>query len=219
MSVISSDFHGNVKKLDKFLNYKPDVQHIFAGDAVDSWDEPYENQLEVLRRLVKSDCVLLYGNHELSYHPDYRISCSGKHMFGTEHFPQYLTKPERWCVAYNADGYLVTHAGISTKHAGRAKTVNGLVGKLKKQFRDKHPDIFDVGTCRGGLSSSGGILWYDFRYDWDKLASVNQVFGHCSLREPWEDKSNVCHHVCVNSDDRVDECWVFDTEIKEVVVL
>lgn len=220
--IIASDFHGNLKKLDKFMNYKPDVQHVFAGDAVDSWNEPYECQLQVLKELVESNCILIYGNHELSYHSDYRMPCSGRHSFGETHFPYYINQPDRWRAAYNADGYLVTHAGLSNKYKGRARTIKTQVSKLNKQLEELQGTeaLLAVGRSRGGRESSGGIFWYDFRYDWDKLVPINQVFGHCALQKPWQEKNgDLYHHVCINSDDREDECWVFDTGLKEVVVL
>ena len=225
MAVIGSDFHGNVIKCRLFLEYKPEVQHIFAGDAVDSWTETPENQLKVLNMLLDSKSILIYGNHELSYKNGYNIQCSGRHNQGMEMFPPLL-EDKRWKAAYGVDGYLITHAGVSQNQSGGCSTVAGMVGVLNKRFKAKDNTLFDVGFSRGGRSVVGGPFWYDFRYDeYIPLAKrFNQVFGHCALREPWiEEGINVLgkpfKHVCINSSDSIDDCWVFDTETGEVVVL
>lgn len=220
MAIVCSDVHGNVKKLHNFLNYKPEVQHIFAGDAVDSYNEPYENQLKCLKELYESDCILLYGNHELSYHSLYRMSCSGRHYFGMDSFSQYIDNTDRWKLACVADGYLITHAGVSEKHAGSYKKIDNLAKRINKDLARRSNGIFDVGMCRGGSSVAGGPLWYDFRYDYVGLSKTfNQVFGHCSLQEPWEQKTEDYHWVCINSSDTLDDTWVFDTEKKKIVIL
>lgn len=220
MAIVCSDVHGNVKKLHNFLNYKPEVQHIFAGDAVDSYNEPYESQLKCLKELYESDCILLYGNHELSYHTKYKMSCSGRHYFGMDNFPKYIDDTSRWKLAYVADDYLITHAGVSTNHDGHYKDINKLAKRINKDLARDSNGIYDVGHCRGGFKNSGGPLWYDFRYDYAGLSKTfNQIFGHCSLEKPWEEKTEEYHHVCINSSDTLDDTWVFDTEEKRIVIL
>lgn len=220
MAIVGSDFHGNRKKLDNFLNYKPEVQHIFAGDAVDSYNEPYEDQLECLKTLYESDCILLYGNHELSYHTTYKISCSGKHHFGLEFFPQYIDDAARWKMAYVADGYLITHAGVSDRHICNYKKIDNLAKRITKDLARRSNGVLDVGFCRGGRHICGGPLWFDFRYDTKELSKrFNQIFGHCSLAKPWEEKTEDYHHICINSLDTLGDTWLFDTEKKELVIL
>lgn len=220
MPVVGTDFHGNLKKLDKFLNYKPDKEHIYAGDAVDSWNESPESQLKLLKTLVEdTECVLIYGNHELAYAPKFMMSCSGNHSFGRDNFEALVLSP-KWKVAYVSDIYLITHAGVSTKHANKKRTADSIANDLTKKFSNRKSDIWDIGYCRGGYKSCGGPFWYDFRYDAVKLADVNQVFGHCSIKEPWQDVTEKGNkHFCINSMDTTDDCWVFDTEEDRVVIL
>lgn len=220
MSVVGSDFHGNKKKLDKFLNYKPDKEHVFAGDAVDSYYESHESQLKVLKTLVEdTDCILIYGNHELSYKTGYRISCSGRHQFGMENFPPLLESP-KWRASYVVDNYLITHAGVSTRHVDGKRKLSTISFSLEKRFKDLASNMWDVGICRGGYKTAGGPFWYDFRYDIVKLADVNQVFGHCSLQEPWQNVTPKGHkHICVNLHDTQDACWIYDTEEERVIIL
>jgi len=219
MAIIGSDFHGNLKKLDKFMNYKPDAQHVFAGDAVDSWHETKENQLKVLKTLVDSNCILLYGNHELSYHPTNHMMCSGWHEFGGDNFHKYLDD-KRWLAAYAIDDYLITHAGLAECYTTKARSAKTAAKAINNIFKDNPRKLYDVGMSRGGTSTAGNVFWYDYRYDYVALSKkYNQVFGHCSLRQRWEEETTTYHHVCVNSDDSMDECWVFDTELKEVIIL
>ena len=220
MAIVFSDVHGNTKKLHKALNYKPDELHIFAGDAVDSFTESSESQEQCLKTLVNSKCVLIYGNHELSYHPEMSSSCSGWHQYGQDNFPKYLDD-KRWKAAYAIDDYLITHAGLATSHCGRSKTAKATAAVLNKKFRDRDKSLLAVGMARGGRYAGGSIFWFDFRYDYVKLTtSFNQVFGHCSLKDPYHVISdNKKNHVCVNSDDRSDECWVFDTKEQRIVRL
>jgi len=219
MAVISSDFHGNTAKLHRFLEYKPDELHIFAGDAVDSWDEPKENQLKVLTTLIESSCILIYGNHELSYHRTKHMQCSGWHKFGGEHFSPLLDD-DRWLAAYAVDDYLITHAGLSECQATKARSAKTAAKYLNDTFKASYRKLFDVGYARGGNRASGGVFWFDYRYDYVPLSKrYNQVFGHSAGREPWEDRTDTYHHVCVNSDDRLDKVFIFDTELKRIVIL
>lgn len=220
MAIIFSDVHGNTKKLHKALNYKPEELHIFAGDTVDSFNESGENQERCLKTLVESKCILIYGNHELSYHPEMPSLCSGWHEYGQANFPQYLDD-SRWKAAYAVDDYLITHAGLATTHCGKSKTAKSMAAVLNKKFKDRDRSLLAVGMARGGRYAAGGIFWYDFRHDYVKLTTnFNQVFGHCASQDPWEVLTdNNKHHVCVNSDDRTDATWLFDTAEKRVVIL
>lgn len=220
MAIVFSDIHGNTKKLHKALNYKPDELHVFAGDAVDSWTKTPQDQERCLEELVASKCILIYGNHELSYHPTRTMSCSGWHQYGADNFPKYLDD-KIWKAAYAVDDYLITHAGLATPYGGKAMSAKSMATVLNKKFKDNDKSIYAVGRSRGGRYSSGGIFWYDFRYDYEKLTvKFNQVFGHCSLREPYyEIKLNYKQHICINSDDKSDECWVFDTKEQRIVRL
>ncbi len=219
MAIVASDFHGNVSKCRRFLEYKPEEEHVFAGDAVDSYNESAESQLKVLNMLLESNCILLYGNHELSYHRKHRMECSGRHYTGMQTFPTLLDNP-RWKLAHVADDYLITHAGVSEKHVFRYNSINNLAKRINKDLAKKTNGVFDVGFCRGGFKSCGGPLWFDFRFDHPGLSQkFNQVFGHCSLLKPYEEKTATYHHACINSNDNSDDCWVFDTEEKKIIIL
>jgi len=67
MAIIVGDLHGDIEKAKAFLGYEPDELHIALGDYLDSFIHPPHNQLECLQLLMKSDSVLLLGNHEVHY--------------------------------------------------------------------------------------------------------------------------------------------------------
>ena len=61
MSIITGDIHGRIDKAKAFLAHKPNDPHVALGDYLDSFSEPPERQLEVLRLLMESPAVLLFG--------------------------------------------------------------------------------------------------------------------------------------------------------------
>jgi hypothetical protein len=219
MAIVGSDFHADIYKVKKFLDYKPEEEHVCLGDVVDSFTHPPEQGAICLKLLTTSNCVLIYGNHELSYLMT-SMRCSGRTSIGSELYPKYLME-ERWQVAHEADGYLLTHAGLHGKVPNlRCKTAEAVAKKLNKAFTKRDSWLFNIGFCRGGYTHSGGIFWYDYQHDMAKLnTKFNQVFGHTQSKEPWEDKTEEYHHVCINLRDTQEEFALFDTKTKEIVLL
>ncbi len=221
MAIVGSDFHADMSKVRRFLAYKPEELHIYAGDVVDSWDIPPPNCLACLQAMHESNAILIYGNHELSYHPDpmARLECSGQTTFGRIYYHQYLDD-ERWLAAYAVDSYLITHAGYHCNHKISGKSAEALAKKLNKLFLKRNFKLWQIGYYRGGMHLNGSIFWYDYLHDKDKLSQrYNQVFGHTQSKVPWEDKQDKYHHVCINTDDRSSKLWIFDTTTKEIVEL
>lgn len=77
MAIIVGDVHGHVEKVQAFLGYRPDHEHIALGDYLDSPWEPLERQLRALQLLLESSSVLLWGNHDLHYLVPPPFRCSG----------------------------------------------------------------------------------------------------------------------------------------------
>jgi len=69
MAIIVSDIHADIKKAQAFLAYKPDAEHIFLGDLIDSRDPKvtFEDELACLELILASDATLIWGNHDLAY--------------------------------------------------------------------------------------------------------------------------------------------------------
>jgi hypothetical protein len=68
MAIIISDIHADIKKAQAFLSYKPDAEHIFLGDLIDSRDPKvtFEEELACLELILDSDATLIWGNHDLA---------------------------------------------------------------------------------------------------------------------------------------------------------
>jgi len=67
MAIICSDLHCNWEKVERFLAYKPEEEHIFAGDILDSYRYSFDSAIKSLNLLLESDCILLWGNHDIVY--------------------------------------------------------------------------------------------------------------------------------------------------------
>jgi len=69
MAIIIGDIHGDLPMAKAFLAYKPEAEHVSLGDIVDSRDPltPFAAELACLDLSLDSDCVLVWGNHDLAY--------------------------------------------------------------------------------------------------------------------------------------------------------
>jgi len=234
MAIVVGDIHGNVEKVRAFLGYRADQEHVCLGDILDSFTESQERQLEAFLLLVKSDAVLLWGNHDLHYLKVWPWICSGKQSMGTwrEQYTNLVTRHRsRFKAAHAVDGWLCTHAGCNLTLQRGVTDVAELAGYLNAEFgkwakKPGHfqfpsgrltttPDsIFHVGGSRGGSGEAGGIFWFDFRRD-PGLAPVKQIFGHTECNEPVMAEN----FVALDTTNNKEWVWLFDTEAGELVRL
>lgn len=194
MALILGDIHGNVDKAKKFLAFRPEETHVFAGDYVDSFEESDEDIYETLKLCIESQAVLLLGNHDLHYFKEPPFLCSGRryHMADSleKIFEEFIT---RFVPCLSVDGFIVTHGGISEGFGNSAlKTtdVNEVANKitilwytyLETRFnRGKsaprlHNPLFGISPTRGGMDKFSGPFWADYRSD--RFYGVPQIFGH-----------------------------------------
>lgn len=238
MAIIISDIHGDIKKARTFLEYRPDIEHVILGDLVDSYNygTTLQGELECLELILKSDAVLLWGNHDLAYtdKPCWK---------GFSRFPdalpviskQLIPHADRFKAAYAVDGWLCTHAGVSNTLAkvlpdmpldtGDPEAVADWLNEqflhqrqIQKNTIDRQPyygtgPLFARHLSRGGDDQYGGIFWYDPHWELAKPDQrVNQLFGHTPVpgpmkREEWNNINIACG------------CWVFDTADDSFVLL
>jgi hypothetical protein len=219
MAIIGSDFHGDFNKVTKFLEYKPDEQHIFAGDILDSFTKSPEEQLKCLNTLINSSCELIWGNHEQNYRKE-RKPCSGFKWQWYDTFCKILEdNKDRFKNAILVDDYIVTHAGIGEEFE--------LFDDPQTQVDDLNiggMDVYTVGYSRGGFAPQGGIFWFDHLRDGKLSDKYNQVFGHTASEEPVEYRGQSSlggnyHHVCINTRDTSEDVYIFDTKHREIVKL
>jgi hypothetical protein len=219
MAIIVGDIHGNLEKVQAFLNYRPDQPHIALGDYVDSFGEPLEWQLECLIRLLDSNALLLWGNHDLHYLKNPPFECSGYQKWLAYRFRDiYEQHRHRFRAACAVDGWLCTHAGVSRKLSRDCTDPKMLAERLNRMM-DRYLEgvcrrsaIFYIGRRRGGLQRSGGIFWFDNLRETGLAEQIPQIIGHTE-QEPVA-TGNL---VTLDTTNNYRICTLYDTQINELV--
>jgi hypothetical protein len=223
VAIIVGDIHGCTEKVQSFLNYRPEEQHIALGDYVDSFYESPERQLLALQMLLDSNAILLWGNHDFNYHRVPPFFSSG-YQFGEEEPYQRLFEDHqsRFKAAYAVDGRLCTHAGLPGWLAQDITDVHVLADMLNDRLAEwlaspsaTADGIFAIGKARGGSGryNSGGIFWFDFKREGDRLAGVKQIFGHTETKKPLVTET----YVALDTTNDRNTCWMYDTTLNELV--
>jgi predicted phosphodiesterase len=222
MSIIISDSHGNYQKIKCFLEYKPEEEHIYAGDIFDSFHASDEIITQCFWTLVNSDCILLWGNHDLHYLNDAPFTCTGFRNYGSMKYTEensrlinYYTNMiekniNRFKASMIVDNFIITHAGVHKAIAKNFNTLedldlylnNEMNNYLKNRTQKFLSQIFNVGHARHGRSDFGGIFWADFRHE-QLCKKINQIFGHSCIEKPKiiknKSKNYNTIHVCIDS--------------------
>lgn len=177
------DIHGDLK-LVKFL-LKNFSQYIlcFIGDILDGIHDTYSD-IECLKLILKSDSILLRGNHEEGYlYTSQR--CTGfnpiTYLLFQEVKDEYLNK-SKYFLYIKEHNVLVTHAGLTKTLWDEFNfNTNNLEQILNEwSLNPNMSPIHWIGSCRGGYSKTGGILWCDYNYEFKPVSCIKQVFGHTS---------------------------------------
>ena len=191
MALVIGDMHGRVDKAEAFLMYKPEEQHIFAGDYVDSFNQSEENIYQTLKLVIESGAKLVLGNHDIHYLDGSPFKCSGYRDRMANSLNQIFEAfIDRFVPCVVEDGFVITHGGIShglghnlfkTTNIVNIQNminsewdffiknrVNNLVGSSSR--------LFNIPKSRGGSHSFGGIFWADYRDE--QFYDIPQVFGH-----------------------------------------
>ena len=234
MAIVVGDIHGNLEKVRAFLDYKPEVEHIALGDYVDSFHEAQEQQIEALQLLLDSKAVLLWGNHDLHYLKTAPWFCTGRqwNQEWVDKFVRIINRNKsRFLAAYAVDGWLCTHAGVSSTLQQGLDDVRAIADMLNAYFvvwykkpvcfqfpsgrlTVKADSIFNIGFGRGGEGGVGGIFWFDFLRE-SGLADIKQIFGHTETKEPVVSEN----YVALDTTNNKEFCWLYDTSENELVRL
>lgn len=238
MAIVISDIHGDIKKARTFLEYRPDIEHVILGDLVDSFNfgSTLQKELECLALILKSDTILLWGNHDLAYTdkpcwPPYsRFPDSFKPISD-----MIIPNQERFKAAHAVDGWLCTHAGVSTALAKNMPALpmeshdpehiaDWLNDELMRESRQPRTEmghfqyygvgpLFAIDGSRGGDDKYGGIFWYDHQRELAKPEPrVKQLFGHTPVPGPL--RRDAWNNINIEGG-----CWVFNTEESDFVLL
>lgn len=225
MAIIIGDIHGNVEKVQLFLGYKPGEVHIALGEYLDSFNDLQDRQLEALNLLLASGTILLWGNHDFNYHEILPFFSTG-YQFGLEEPYRQLVMGNlaRFRAACVAGGWLCTHAGVAGWLAAGETDVYVLADRFNAELaawladpREVHDGIFAIGKARGGSGkyNSGGVFWFEFMRERDRLAPVKQIFGHTVVHEPLVS----ANYVSLDTTNNSQHCWLYDTTENSLVRL
>ena len=162
--------------------------------------------MECLDLLLRSNSILLWGNHDLAYlrqEPWWYLGNFSELTFQR----QYERARDRIFAAYAVDGWLCTHAGVSPKLtrrmptevlAGGVETIAAWLNhEFKRELKVKNPHthlgesrygygpLFNIPVCRGGTDEFGGIFWFDAEGEQSQPSHlIRQIFGHTPGNRP-----------------------------------
>ena len=239
MAIIISDIHGDINKAKAFLAYKPETEHIILGDLMDSRDYGVTlyDELECLELILSSNAVLIWGNHDLAYtdKPCWKPYARFKDTYSPV---SELIIPHQNCfkASHAVDGWLCTHAGISTKlsknlpdmplDSGAPEVIaNWINAEFQRQCSIPRKKVgqqqqyygvgplFAIHWSRGGDDQYGGIFWYDPQRELAKPdPKIKLLFGHTPVPGPL--RRDEWNNINIEGG-----CWVFDTELDDFVVI
>jgi predicted MPP superfamily phosphohydrolase len=167
---------------------------IFMGDYVDSPEidnisiKKNLSDIIFLKKRYPEKIILLWGNHDIQYFIDNGHYCSGyRPGMKKELHEIFYSNADLFQLAYQADDYLWTHAGVSAwwfefrflPFAEKQKKDASFSELLNLAFDKRYKAIFDVGYSRNGDTEAGGQLWCDIEeLEDDPWTELNQIVGH-----------------------------------------
>lgn len=180
-TLIVGDLHGRYEIAEKALSYSNEMDIVFVGDYLDSYDRTNADQLLTLELVVEAvkeeKAVALFGNHELSY-LDSSMRCSGYSRNKEALFLPKLKEAESLFKYYYWLGdILITHAGVSAHYLNEDFSKENINTFLEHPKSSRY-----IGYARGGLSPVGGYLWCDFWREMEPVPNLTQIVGHSGWR-------------------------------------
>jgi hypothetical protein len=177
-TIVFSDVHGEpgiIRGVIEHSGYAAgDDRLVFAGDAIDIG----RDSAGCLALLDELGAEFLVGNHEWGAFIDWGFEPLAPDV--DEAVMRHISAGD-WPLAAEADGVLITHAGVSATWASVFAAVAqcevaGFVRALNAGFRD----AVDLGVlAEGGVVADDGPLWWRPRGgDAVGLPGVAQVCGH-----------------------------------------
>lgn len=192
--VIGDIHHHTVESdlLERRAGHNPD-RVVYLGDYFDDFGDTPERMRSTCRwlneTLDRPNRIHLLGNHDLPYfNPDNpQLLCPGwsrekQHIFDREcrDIPR-----DRFFIAVEVDGWLLSHAGFHPRLAGRKgpkRLVQEANAALLGALDGKRTPILGCGYGRGGGDSIGGVTWLDWDCEFDPIPRLNQIVGHTPSR-------------------------------------
>lgn len=193
-TLVIPDVHLNCTAVDKILANLTDHydQVVFLGDFFDDFGDTVDDALRAAKWLAHSieqpNRLHLVGNHDLSYlSPSSFTRCAGwtpEKMRAMAPVLNLLPR-ERFRVAAEIDGWLLSHAGFAPAFASdrtAAELVESSDWQLRTLFAGGRPSIFGAGHGRGGKEPVGGVTWCDWDTEFAPTPGIHQIVGHSPSR-------------------------------------
>lgn len=195
-TVFVGDIHGKWEMVEKALAM--DGKKIFLGDFIDSWNRSVEDHKKCydlyFEAHKKGEADAVFGNHELSYLiPEHQ--CSGwdegrKALI--VHYKDQIWDSFKPYILLDTD-FLVSHGGLTEPLWDNANlTLETLPKWLDDGWKDVKSPVHNIGHCRGGMNSWGGIFWATWGEDFHPIPELTQVVGHTRGKTIRQDGNNFC---------------------------
>ena len=223
-TLVCGDLHTKISilnQIETLVSFYDKI--VFLGDYVDEWDTIPDASYNLLWELIDfkrkfpNVVVLLLGNHDISeWQPPFsRFYCSGwnerVHSLVKDVYEKNM---DLFQIAYAQDGYLFTHAGVTSTWAKDCKldlktaeewedTLNDML--RNKRFNENHFNrLASAGFVRGGIGSPSPI-WADRQELISRpVAGIGQIVGHTPQK-------TVNRHIIKNGDGTTHDLWFCDT--------
>jgi hypothetical protein len=194
--IIIGDIHGRNNWKTIVKNNPNADKYIFIGDYFDSFDISSVLQLHNFKEILKfktensERVILLCGNHDYHYLSGIPIGTvySGYQMGMVWDYANILNpliRQEVLQVAFEFNGYLITHAGVSKTWCNNVGIdVNNVVEDVNTLFIYKLKDFGKCGVNMYGDSIDEGPFWIRPKsLRKDKIDNYQQIVGHTACNE------------------------------------
>ena len=196
-TIFIGDIHGRDIWKDIVSQEQPD-QVIFIGDYFDSFDLSAAVQLANFKDIIafkesgQCEVIMLIGNHDIHYMPGFPAQYSGyqsKHALEIRH--QLDSNKQHLQMAYQFEGFLCTHAGVSVEWLSMMgfKEVDTLkIADIVNELYEENKTFFDHnGTNPYGDNTYQTPVWIRpaslIAVNRDSLEpSLVQVVGHTAVK-------------------------------------
>lgn len=160
--LVCGDLHCKPHLLQRALGCTKWDYFVFLGDACDNFGARQEDNLAIVRELIKakekygSKFIWLIGNHDWGYY-DESIGMSGHIQAGSANV-NYLLKTYKnmWDFFWQQGKYVFSHAGIGVEFAESISETN--YQEMKDNPGLNNP-INQVGKACGGFSEAPSLIW------------------------------------------------------------
>lgn len=210
--VIAADPHNDYKKLDKIFKKENGDTNICLGDWFDSFNLDDTADYIATAKYLRDEFLpdpknyTLFGNHDLHYLFNAPTSyCSGYEQRKYDAIDKVIGKVRgdiqdnfHWSIV--VDDILLTHAGLDRRLLPPVCVTNERIfsyldqgdkeARIKLKTNDLHW-FYQVGHSRGGMARAGGIVWCDFKYEFEPIEGLKQIVGHTNQ---WETGKSAQYH-------------------------